>query len=222
MKSASELALGLLVASALLVACSRDQAAPAEHVTPRASVACAGCHLPEFASTRHPPHEGVRPTACGVCHSPSSWHGWKVDHEGWTLTGAHARVAADEQPAGVEKQVKCFWCHREDAVRFKVKDKTCMGCHAADRERAKPPHEAFSTACATCHSTESWKGAKAPPKAKEPAPEPPPPASAGVDAGAAPERQRPKPPKPPATATPTPTPTAKPPDVLTGPSGHRR
>jgi hypothetical protein len=223
-----------VVGALLLAACAKDPPAPTAHEQARAALTCTGCHTPEFRTTTHPPHPGARPTACGVCHSQSSWHGWRVDHPGWKLTGAHERAAADKALAGKESQVKCFWCHREDTTSFKVAKKDCMGCHADDRERASsPPHEELSLACETCHSTEGWKPATRPvPEHDASVPEPPiaadagaPPASSSAPPRVAPPRPTaaPKPtaPKPTPPPPPRPTATTPKPDVTTQPSRRR-
>lgn len=205
MKSASK----VLVIALVLAAC-RDRA-PDPPITATASVGCVKCHRPESIATKAPPHDGVRPTACGVCHTQTTWNDKRIDHEGWKLTGAHARIAADDNVAGKEQQVKCFWCHRENTTTFEVSNKTCNGCHDADRERAVPSHEDFSIACETCHSTEDWKGAKEPP----PLPLPPSTATASASVSAS-ASVKPPPPKPPPPKKPPP----KPPDVIVGPSGR--
>jgi hypothetical protein len=157
-KSGFELYLALLVA--LLLACCQD----ASHAgTTDRPWSCAGCHVPEFKSTARPPHENVRPEACGVCHAQSSWHGVRIDHPWWALTGAHARAAADQSLAGKEQRVKCFWCHRGEPAVFGGTPTTCIGCHAEDRVGVQfPEHDTFSTSCETCHSSEAWKPARRP------------------------------------------------------------
>jgi hypothetical protein len=157
-KSGFELSAALL--AALLLACCQDT--PPARPTDR-PWSCAGCHVPEYKSTTRPPHENARPETCGVCHAQSSWHGVRIDHPWWALTGAHARAAADQSLAGKENRVKCFWCHRSEPAVFGGTPTTCIGCHAEDRIGVQfPEHDTFSTSCETCHSSEAWKPARHP------------------------------------------------------------
>lgn len=218
MKSASRSAFLIAV---VVVAC-RDEPAPiaAEHRR-ESPTKCATCHLPEFETTKHPPHVDARPTTCGVCHTQTSWSHWRVEHPFWELTGAHARAAADKELAGKENQVKCFWCHRGDPATWKDTKKECVACHEEDKSTSRfPDHDTFADTCQDCHSTEKWKPAKKPPRAPDVAP-----VDAPVDAGA-PEPKpsatvTPKPKPKPVTPKPTATPTSKPPDVITRPSRRR-
>jgi hypothetical protein len=157
-KSGFEHWLALL--GALLLVCCQD--APDAQAGNR-PWRCAACHQPEFKSTTRPPHERARPEACGVCHVQSSWHGVRIEHPWWALTGAHARAAADQGVAGVEQRVKCFWCHRGEPPVFGGTPSACIGCHAEDRSGVPfPEHDTFSADCETCHSSEAWKPARHP------------------------------------------------------------
>jgi hypothetical protein len=236
-KSASEVAFCCFLAMAALSACGKGE----DHAKSDDPARCASCHTPEYGATKNPPHAGVRPTACGVCHVQTSWHGARIEHAWWPLTGAHARAAEDRALAGEEKRVKCFWCHRGDPPVFKGTPKECVACHDEDRRGVRDHEE--RTACAECHSTEAWKPPLAEAKARvegkahaeadagahadghAEAEDAGAHADAGVhaDAGAA-RKPPPRKPKPPPTVTPiptpipTPTPTPKPPDVITRPS----
>lgn len=235
MKNASSLLRVLALAA--LAACTKAPPDGAHGDPQKDPTRCATCHLPEYRATTHPPHPDARPTTCGVCHLQTSWGHWRVDHPWWELTGAHARAAADKALAGKENQVKCFWCHRGDPATWKDTKKECISCHEDDRETSTfPDHETFSTQCETCHTTETWKGGKKPPRVVQDA-GPPPEADAGADAGAKPVKPRPIPtpttrpttppvptpttrPTTPPVVTPT-TPTGLPPDVVVHPSRRR-
>ena len=130
--------------------------------------------------------------------------------------------------------MKCFWCHRGDPATWKDTKKECISCHEDDRETSTfPDHETFSPQCETCHTTETWKGAKKPEHVAHDAGAPPE-VDAGADAGAAPKpKPRPIPtpttrPTTPPVVTPTTkpvvtptTPTSVPPDVIVRPSRRR-
>lgn len=186
---------------------------------------CASCHMEEYEHVRHPPHKGVKPTTCGVCHEQASWHPEVLNHDWWPLTGAH-RGRPDTQ---------CSWCHEGTPVVFKGTPKECIGCHKEDYEASTfPDHDTFPTKCAECHSTDAWKPAKHPPKAAPPTPVP----TASASSKTAPSKPAtvPKTPaRPTATVTtppaptpaptpvprPTTVPTTRPPDVVTRPSKRR-
>lgn len=206
MKSASELLVVVLVAC--LAGCRREPA-PTSSAAREDPMRCATCHMPEFDEVKSPPHAGVRPTTCGVCHRQRYWGSDSIDHPWWPLTGAHLRAAED--PATVDGEVKCSWCHRGAPSTFKDTKKECIACHAEDRAKSHfPNHETFATTCEDCHSTEKWKDAKRPVVVE------PEIVDAGVelDAGAADAgaKKRPFPPKP------KPKPPEPVPDVITRPS----
>ena len=212
MKSASRWLLLLSVA-----ACKNDVHAERDDPT-----RCQTCHMPEFETTKHPPHVDARPTTCGVCHTQKEWHRWRVEHPWWELTGAHARAAADEKLAGKENQVKCFWCHRGDPATWKDTKKECIACHEEDRSLSHfPDHETFQDTCQDCHSTDAWKPAKRPVRLE------PDPSARSDDAGAPqpPTNEKPTAPKPKPKPKPLPsvstTAQPHPPDVVTRPSRHR-
>ncbi|MEO8899892.1 MAG: cytochrome c3 family protein [Polyangiaceae bacterium] len=140
----SWLAVGLC--AAIAAACSSRDTASSEPQSAR----CATCHLQEFQSTTHPPHPGVRPTTCGVCHTESSWHPSRLVHS-FPLAGAHAKAA-------------CFACHEGTTPTFEGTTTECARCHGRERETANakvPHHDTFEQVCSTCHTTEAWKPALA-------------------------------------------------------------
>jgi len=224
MKSSFRLLSALLVA--LLWAC--NQSAPGDSHADVSPFHCAGCHTPEFNSTARPPHAGARPETCGVCHSQGSWGHARIEHPWWALTGAHARAAQDKTLAGVEKRVKCFWCHRGEPAQFAGTPRDCVGCHADDRQGVKfPGHDGFSTSCQNCHSTEAWKPAEHPvavPLPPTPSPSsiaPPPKTKRTPRAVPIPTRTPVAMPTTPPTTPPTPPRTAPTPDITSHASRHR-
>ncbi len=176
---------------------------------------CASCHMADYLQVRTPPHEGVKPTACAVCHTQTGWHPSVLDHP-WPLTGKHEKT-------------DCFLCHKDKPPVFKGTKKACYACHAAEYD--KPPfadHMLFQKACEECHTTTDWKTLVPHPIwPPEPAKEED--AGAQHDAGHAEPhdagagvKPKPKPPPPKPTGSPTTPPTGKPPDVTTGGSRHGR
>jgi hypothetical protein len=183
--------------------------------TSRPSERCASCHLAEFQAVSRPPHPGVRPTTCGVCHLASSWHPFRLQHA-WPLEGAHAKA-------------DCFDCHRGEPRQFEGTTKACVSCHQkekADADGRVAHHPSFGERCESCHGTSVWKpiltNAVFPPQANP-----------SEQTTAAPEAETKKavPRKEPTTTPrtlPTPTPSArspvwnKKPDSVTGASRHAR
>ncbi len=94
---------------------------------------CSACHLKDDV------HEGRFGQDCGLCHTPDGWKPATFDHDrsNFPLTGAHIGVA-------------CEQCHVNGA--FKGTATACSACHADPAFHAG----AFSTDCASCHSTSSW------------------------------------------------------------------
>ncbi|MEO8797867.1 MAG: hypothetical protein ABI551_08285 [Polyangiaceae bacterium] len=225
MKSSSELGVLFALALGALAGCGKTAPVPAADTHPDvpANVGCVSCHMPEFVATKKPPHEGARPTSCGVCHTQSSWHPARIDHPVYALTGAHLKVAEDRALAGTENQVKCLWCHRGDAATFAGTKTDCNFCHAEDQATATfPGHAAFQVTCQDCHSTDAWKPARHP---QAPPPDATAPATPTPAAPTAATPLKKAPTKPPKTVTPKPAPTApgtsKPPDVISRPSPRR-
>ena len=124
--------------------CSSNESATAEPP----SLRCASCHLQEYQTTSHPPHPGVRPTTCGVCHGEAGWHPARsaLVHS-FPLQGGHAKAA-------------CFDCHRGPTPTFEGTTKQCSVCHQTEHASANATvahHASFSSQCETCHSTTAWK-----------------------------------------------------------------
>jgi hypothetical protein len=139
----SRLALACALSSAWAWAgCTADTGTSTEPPSGR----CASCHLQEYRATTHPPHAGVRPMTCGVCHSQTSWHPAQLVHS-FPLDGAHATTA-------------CFACHQGPSPAFEGTNRQCLGCHEKDHQSADARiqhHASFASQCDTCHSTSAWK-----------------------------------------------------------------
>jgi hypothetical protein len=154
----------IITGSVLWVGC--QQVSP----TQNASARCASCHLSEFEATSDPPHVGVRPKTCGVCHLADSWHPYRLKHN-WPLQGAHAKA-------------KCFACHTGKPPQFEGTSRDCLSCHKAAKDKANAAvlhHASFPVTCDKCHTTNAWKptlphhpppppsnSLSAPPQANEP------------------------------------------------------
>ncbi len=98
---------------------------------------CVGCHAAD-AATAEPSHDGF-PRACGDCHGDAAWTPAAFgDHDRWwPLDGAHAQTA-------------CGGCHVDEVYEGTPRD--CVGCHAADRDAARPTHVRFDDTCTACHT----------------------------------------------------------------------
>ena len=120
----------------------------AEETVEVPSARCAGCHLQEYQAVTHPPHAGVRPTTCGVCHGEAGWHPARsVLAHSFPLEGAHAKAA-------------CFDCHRGPTPVFEGTTKLCLDCHQKEQASANAQvehHASFPSQCETCHTTTAWK-----------------------------------------------------------------
>ena len=208
--------LGLLAAALVAGACAQaPQPGDGTHAAAHDGAnACASCHRADFESVTRPPHPGVKPLTCEVCHTQESWHPSVLHHE-WPLTGAHAKV-------------DCFGCHVGTPPVFHGTGKGCVDCHRSDAAKVGfAEHATFGTDCTKCHTTSAWKPATGPAH-EEPEPEKPAaktttapkePPQISPESPAAPKtppaKPRPKPAKPAPSASATPT---KPPDVVTHPS----
>jgi hypothetical protein len=137
--------LSLLCAlSGFVSGCSAKETAAADPPSAR----CAGCHLQEYQATSQPPHAGVRPTTCGVCHGEVGWHPSRsVLVHSFPLQGGHAKAA-------------CFDCHRGPTPTFEGTTKQCFDCHQKEQASANAQverHASFPSQCDTCHTTTAWK-----------------------------------------------------------------
>ena len=105
--------------------------------------ACLGCHAIDRDAAR--PSHAPMPEACLDCHTAKAWRPVTYDHaETWPLTGSH-------QVAG------CGDCHKNREFAGTVR--VCLGCHADDRQRARPDHAGLPERCESCHSTTAWSPA---------------------------------------------------------------
>lgn len=103
---------------------------------------CLGCHAADRA-TAVPVHETL-PPACAECHTQVAWRPSTFGHETFAITGAHTRI-------------DCQACHADG--RYAGTPRECVGCHAADRDRARPDHTGFPEICTACHTDVAWRPA---------------------------------------------------------------
>jgi hypothetical protein len=100
-------------------------------------------------------HQRKMGTNCAQCHTVQ---GWQVsvkqinDHQNrFPLLGAHAAV-------------QCEDCHKSAAVgQFQGLSTACASCHLTDFQKTTNPNHVnaqFATTCDSCHSFDSWLGAK--------------------------------------------------------------
>lgn len=104
---------------------------------------CVACHVEPKV------HLGRFGVNCTSCHSTTTWKGALVtlspttfDHDttGFKLTGKH-------------KAADCKACHTSGV--FKGTSQSCVSCHAEPVVHK----DRFGVACASCHTTATWKGA---------------------------------------------------------------
>ncbi|WP_372605544.1 hypothetical protein, partial [Actibacterium sp.] len=101
------------------------------------SKTCADCHRLQDV------HRSTMGAKCDSCHGTTKWQEVRFKHDTDTkfaLTGAHAKAA-------------CTSCHTGDAYATDL-PLECSDCHRDD-----DPHQGeLGKACATCHTTEDWRG----------------------------------------------------------------
>ena len=112
---------------------------------------CIACHQSEYNGAQ-PPHaaSGFAASACASCHNTTAWSGASFNHAGtsFPLTGAHTTAS-------------CMSCHADGV--YNGKPTSCESCHLSTYNSAVPDHRAAgfaSSACATCHNTTTWAGAR--------------------------------------------------------------
>ena len=107
---------------------------------------CADCHADI--------HRGQFGTKCETCHTVN----------GWELQTAQLKEHANRFPLlGAHAALECVDCHKSEAVgQFAGLSTTCISCHNTDFQTAQPSHTTlnFPTNCESCHSEDSWLGAK--------------------------------------------------------------
>ena len=112
---------------------------------------CASCHQADY-NRAQPPHasSGFAASACASCHTPAGWASAVFNHSAtaFPLTGAHVTAT-------------CQGCHADGV--YKGKPSACQACHMTEFTAAIPNHPAAgftAAACASCHTTTTWTGAK--------------------------------------------------------------
>jgi len=99
-----------------------------------AATECVACHLEDDR------HLGNLGEDCAGCHRETTWADASYDHElssGYALTGAHDSLT-------------CVSCHVGE--QYEETPTTCVGCHLEDDSHMGDN----GTACADCHTTQSW------------------------------------------------------------------
>jgi hypothetical protein len=106
---------------------------------------CVGCHAADKTAAVEPPH-GRLPDACAACHTTAGWRPAALDHDPFfPLEGQHAAAT-------------CESCHVNG--RYDGTPTACIGCHAADKARAREPsHANFPDTCQQCHTAAGWSPA---------------------------------------------------------------
>ena len=108
------------------------------------STRCVDCHADL--------HRGQFGANCDSCHSVK---GWQVsarqiqNHQNrFPLVGAHAMA-------------DCAQCHKGAASgQFVGLSTQCYSCHAEDAKKAPIDHSSFPANCESCHSVDTWFGAR--------------------------------------------------------------
>jgi hypothetical protein len=108
---------------------------------------CANCHADI--------HRGQFGANCAKCHTVQGWDirtdQLKQHDNRFPLLGAHSLL-------------ECADCHKSEAVgQFVGLSTECLSCHMSDFQKAtEPDHKMFNfpTTCETCHSVDTWLGAK--------------------------------------------------------------
>ena len=102
-----------------------------------AELDCAACHGKDDT------HKTRLGKDCASCHNPNSWQAWNFDHN----TRTHFKLE------GKHEGLDCLACHTRPVDKKVVTASACNDCHARD-----DVHQGgFSTHCAQCHSTASFK-----------------------------------------------------------------
>lgn len=142
------LLLAVLVGSfgAFTSSCTRDhggavQVGPGE---------CYTCHVNEYETSTSPPHPGLFPNTCGMCHTETEWiPAMPIDHPWFPLQNRH-----------LDPTVHCSSCHGTEAAGYApgATPNQCEGCHMDDYDgTTMPPHPgSLPTTCATCHTDAGW------------------------------------------------------------------
>jgi hypothetical protein len=108
---------------------------------------CFTCHQANYDMTTMPPHPGLFPTSCGMCHTETEWvPAQPIQHDWFVLANRHT-----------DPGVRCTSCH---TVGFALGDTptACVGCHQDDYDgTTAPPHPgSLPTDCASCHTDAGW------------------------------------------------------------------
>jgi hypothetical protein len=137
----------IALASLLFVSCTRDHGGA---VVVRQGD-CYTCHRSNYEDPANaPPHPGLFPTTCAMCHTETEWiPAMPIDHPWFVLANRH-----------LDPEVHCSSCHGTDAAGYApgATPNQCEGCHMDDYDvAARPPHVGeMPTTCDTCHTDAGW------------------------------------------------------------------
>jgi hypothetical protein len=110
---------------------------------------CLACH--------HDVHKGQLPKDCTQCHSVEKWKPANFDHQlqsRFPLKGKHAETKCEKCHTTDKSDVVVDFKKSVPLVKYKPMDTQCLACH-------KDVHKGhFGTACASCHSEQTWKTTK--------------------------------------------------------------
>ncbi|MBZ5646949.1 MAG: hypothetical protein LAN37_06965 [Acidobacteriia bacterium] len=125
-------------------------------------VSCRQCHTSLVFSSA--------PTKCADCHADIHRRQFGANCEqchtvkGWMVSIQQIRQHDNRFPLiGVHATVECDACHKNAAAgRFEGLSTDCYSCHQKDFANKAFDHRAmgFPTTCQTCHSMDTWLGAK--------------------------------------------------------------
>ena len=108
------------------------------------STHCADCHADL--------HRGQFGANCDSCHSV----------KGWQVSASAIQNHTNRFPlVGAHAMAQCADCHKGAAAgQFMGLSTQCYSCHAQDAKNAPIDHSSFPATCESCHSVDTWFGAR--------------------------------------------------------------
>lgn len=108
---------------------------------------CVACHAEPTV------HLGKFGVACAGCHTTTTWKGAVVNLNDKTALANFNHDTTGFKLTGKHRDVQCATCHKNNV--FSGTAKSCVACHAEPTVHLGK----FGVACASCHTTTTWKGA---------------------------------------------------------------
>ncbi len=107
-------------------------------------------------------------THCGDCHADIHMRQFGANCEnchsvkGWQVSINDVKNHQNRFPlVGAHSTLECAACHKGAAVgQFMGLSTTCYNCHQQDFKTTVIDHSSFPVTCESCHSMDSWFGAK--------------------------------------------------------------